>query len=173
MKLFIKILLLTIIDFIVIWFWVKQNDPDPSVSVGIILVVPAVILINLAIAFVLYFIKRDYTKIFVINSFISAVLMYFLFLNGIDRHQERLVESWKFNIKDTVFEIIHWKPENAFSISESTIPGTSGTFLDGKFSTKEDVYYLTTDSTKFYIKNEYFYGFRKATDSIKLIKIER
>jgi membrane protein YdbS with pleckstrin-like domain len=87
MKLFIKILLLTIIDFIVIWFWVKENDPDPSVSIAIILVVPAVIIINLAIALVLYFTKREYSKVFVINALVSAIVMYFLFLNRIDRHQ--------------------------------------------------------------------------------------
>jgi hypothetical protein len=173
MKLFVKILLLTIFDFIAIWFWVKENDPDPSVSIAIIFVVPIVILINLAIAFALYFIKKEYSKIFVINSFISAILMYFLFINGIDRHQKKLAESWRFNIKDTVFVITHWKLENTFSISESTNPGSSTSFLDGKFSTKGNEYYLTTDSTKYHIKNEYFYGFRSATDSIKLTKIER
>jgi hypothetical protein len=67
MKLFIKILLLAIIDFIVIWFWVKENDPDPSVSIAIIVVVPAAILINLIIALVLYFTKRELSKLFVIN----------------------------------------------------------------------------------------------------------
>ena len=173
MKLFIKILLLTIFDFIVIWFWVEENNPDPSVTIGLYLIVPAVFLINLTIALVLYFFKREYAKVFVINSFISAVLMYFLFLNGIDRHQRKRLESWRFDIKDTAFVITHWKLENTFSISESTNPGSSTSFLDGKFSAKGNVYYLTTDSTKYHIKNEYFYGYRNATDSIKLTKIER
>ncbi|MEN2415427.1 hypothetical protein [Flavobacterium mesophilum] len=173
MKLFIKILLLTIIDFIVIWFWVKENDPDQSISIAIILVVPAVIIINLVIAFLLYFIKKEYSKIFVINSIISAVLMYFLFKNGIERHTKKIAESWTFSIKDTVFEITHWKLENTFSISESVNPGSSTSFLDGKFITKGNEYYLTTDSTKYHIKNEYLHGFRSVTDSIKLTKIER
>ncbi|MFB9080255.1 hypothetical protein ACFFLS_11800 [Flavobacterium procerum] len=173
MKLFIKMLLLTIFDFIVIWFWVKENAPDSNVSIAIILVVPAVIIINLVVAFVLYFIIKEYSKIFVINSFISAVLMYFLFTNGIDRHQKKIAESWKFNIKDTVFVITHWKLENTFSISESTNPGSSTSFLDGKFSKKGNGYYLTTDSKKYHMRNEYLHGFRSETDSIKLTKIEK
>lgn len=173
MKLFIKILLLTIIDFIVIWFWVKENDPDPSVSIAIVIVIPAVILINLAIALGLYFIRREFTKIFVINSLVSAIIMYFLFLNGIDRHQNLRYESWKFETKDTVFEITHFKLDNTFSISESTNSGSSTSFLDGKFSRKDDEIYLTTDTTKYIMKNEYLYEFRNSKDSIKLTKIER
>ena len=173
MKLFIKILLLTIIDFIVIWFWVKENDPDPSASIAIILVVPAVIIINLAIALVLHFTKREYSKVFVINALVSAIVMYFLFLNGIDRHQNLRYESWEFNIKDTVFKLTHFKLENTFSISESTNPGSSTSFLDGKISRKKDGIYLTTDTTKYKMKNEYLHGFRNSKDSIKLTKIER
>lgn len=173
MKLFIKIVLLTIIDFIIIWIWVIESDPDASVSLALILVVLTVIIINLIIALILYFIKRDYTKVFVINSFVSAILMYFLFLNGIDRHQRKIVESWKFNIKDTVFVITHWKLESTFSISQSTISGSSTSFLDGKFSTVGNEYYLTNDTAKYQIKSEYLYGFRSAEDSIKLTKIER
>ena len=71
MKLFIKLFLLTIIDFIIIWFWVKEIDPEPSISIAIVIVVPTVILINLTIALILYFTKKEYSKVFVINSFKS------------------------------------------------------------------------------------------------------
>ncbi|MBF6640279.1 hypothetical protein IVB69_02175 [Flavobacterium sp. J49] len=173
MKLITKILFLTIIDFIVIWSWVKEIDPEPSVSIAIFVVVPVVIIINLLIALVLYFTKKEYSKVFVINSLVSAVIMYFLFLNGIDRHQNLRYESWEFNIKDTIFNITHSKLDNTFSISESTNQGSSTGFLDGKFSRKGNEYYLTTDSTKYRIRNDYFFGFRNSTDCIKLTKIER
>ena len=172
MKLFTKLLFLTIIDFIIIWLWVKEIDPEPSVSIALVIVVPVAIIINLGIALVLYFTKREYSKLFVINSIISAVIMYWLFLNGIERHQKLRYESWKFEKKDTVFIITHSKLENTFSISESTNPGSSTGFLDGKFSRKGNEFYLTTDSTKYRMKNEYLYGFRNSTDSVKLTKIE-
>ena len=172
MKLFIKLFLLTIIDFIIIWFWVKSNDPDPSVSIALVIIIPVVIIINLLIALIFYFAKREHSKLFVINSFISAGLMYFLFINGIERHQESRYESWKFVENDTVFVITHFKLENTFSISESKNPGSSTSFLDGKFSRIKDGFYLTTDSTEYRIKKEYLYGFRNSTDSIKLTKVK-
>jgi membrane protein YdbS with pleckstrin-like domain len=172
MKLFTKLFLLTVIDFIIIWFWVKEIDPEPSISIAIVIVVPAVILINLTIALILYFTKKEYSKVFVINSFISAILMYFLFLNGIERHQNLRYESWKFNRKDTVFAIIHSKIDNTFSITESTNQGSSTEFLEGKFRENGNEYYLTNDSTEYKIRNEYLFGFRNSTDSIKLTKIE-
>ena len=173
MKLFIKLFLLTIIDFIIIWFWVKENDPDPSVSIALVIVVPVAIIINLAIALILYFIKREYTKVFVINSLVSAIIMYFLFLNGIERHQNLRYESWKFNRKDTIFAIIHSKLDNTFTLTESTNQGSTTEFLEGKFSKNGNEYYLKTDSTEYKIRNEYLFGFRNSTDSIKLTKIER
>ena len=173
MKLFIKLLLITIIDFIIIWFWVKGNDPDPSVSIALIIVIPVTILINFVIALALYFVNSKYSKVFIINSFISAILMYFLFVSGIERQQNLRYESWNFKIQDTVFKITHFKLENAFSISASTNPGSSTSFIEGKFNRKHNEFYLTTDSTKYKIKNEYLYGFRKSTDSIKLVKIKR
>lgn len=172
MKLFTKLLLLTIIDFILIWFWVKENDPDPSISIALVILVPAVIIINLAIALVLYFIKREYSKVFLVNSLISAIIMYFLFLNGIERHQRLRYESWKFTKKDTIFAIIHSKIYGTFSMTESTNQGSTTEFLEGKFSRKGNEYYLISDSTKYKIKNEYLFGFRNPTDSIKLTKIE-
>lgn len=62
MKLFTKLFLLTIIDFIIIWFWVKEIDPEPSISIAIVIVVPGVIFINLAIALILYFTKKNTQK---------------------------------------------------------------------------------------------------------------
>ncbi|WNM18058.1 hypothetical protein [Flavobacterium capsici] len=173
MKLFTKLFLLTIIDFIIIWFWVKEIDPEPSVSIALVIVVPAVMLINLAIAVILYFTKREYSKVFVINSFISAILMYFLFQNGIERHQNLRYESWTFNRKDTIFAIIHSKLDNTFSMTVSTNQGSTTEFLEGKFRENGNEYYLTSDSTEYKIRNEYLFGFRNSTDSIKLTKIER
>ena len=75
MKLWIQLLILTVLDFVIIWFWVKEQDPDPSVSIGILIVVPLVIIINLIIAAVLFAVKRQYVKAFLINSIISAIIM--------------------------------------------------------------------------------------------------
>src|SRR5689334_4087603 len=106
MKLWAQLLLLTILDFVIIWFWIKQQDPDPSVSIGIFIVVPLTVIVNLIIAAILFAVKRRYSKVFLINSIISAIIMYNLFIAGIDRHQRLRYEGWKFTIKDTAFYIL-------------------------------------------------------------------
>ena len=173
MKIWIRIILLTIIDFAIIWLWVKQMNPDPSVSIGILILVPFVVILNLIIALILYFMKREFVALFIVNSIISGIIMFYLFDKGIDRYQNNRLESWNFKLKDETYTITHWKLENTFSMSESNSPGSSAYFLEGKFIRKGDEYYLTTDSTEFIIKKGYLYKFRNKSDSIKLTKIER
>jgi hypothetical protein len=168
-----RLVLVTIIDFVVIWFWVKSIDPDPSIAIGLIVLVPFVAVVNLVIALILYFRKSDFSSLFFINAVIAAILMYYLFEKGIDRYQNRRIESWTFNIQDTAFTIDHWKIDDTYSMSESTNPGSSTSFQEGKFSKKGNEFYLKTDSTEYRIKDNYLFGFRGSFDSIKLKKIER
>ena len=172
MKLWAQLLLLTIIDFIVIWLWVRQQDPDPSVSIGILLVVPLAIIVNLILAGLFYAIKRQYAKAFLINSLIAAVIMYNLFIAGIDRHQRLRYEGWNFKINDTTFNITHSKLDKTFSMTYSLNSGSSWSFIDGHFISKDDFYLLTTDTTKFTIKHNYIFDFREKGDSIHLTKVD-
>jgi hypothetical protein len=98
--------------------------------------------------------------------------MYWLFLNGIDKHQKLRYESWKFEIKDTIFEITHYKLDGTFYVSESTIPGSSFGGLGGKFSRKGNEIQLIGKSKKYIIRNGYIYGFRSSNDSIKVKKVD-
>lgn len=173
MKFWVKIILLTIIDFAIIWLLVKQMNPDPSISIGILILVPFVVILNLIIALILYFTKKEFVSLFLLNSIIAGILMFYLFGKGIDRYQNERLESWKFKLQNTTYVITHWKLENTFSMSESNNPGSSTGFLNGKFITNGNEHYLTTDTTEFIIKNGYLYKFRSERDSIKLTKIER
>src|ERR1700757_107179 len=119
MKTSLKLLLLVAIDYIIIWFWVKDMDPDPSVSIGILFLVPLAFVVNLFIAGAFYFIKKDFVKLFLINSVAAAIIMYFLFNDGISRHQRETLDSWNFTKADTIFEIIQYKKINEFSITYS------------------------------------------------------
>jgi len=170
MKFWIRLLVLTIVDFVIIWLWVRHSDPDVSVSIGLLLLVPFVIIINLVIAFILYFMKRQYGLLFVANAVPSAILMYYLFTAGIDRYQRLRYEGWSFQIKDTTFRITHSKLDSTFYMDYSTNSGSSTGFLDGKFIHNKNYFVLTTDTTKYTIKNNYLFGFR--SDSIKLSKVD-
>jgi len=173
MKFLTKILLLVIFDFCMIWFWVRTMDPDPSVSIGIILLIPFVIIINLIIAGILFFFKKQYSKFFLINAVISAFIINFLFSAEISRHQRDRLESWEFKYKDRIYKIVHWKSEGTFSMSEQLDPGASTEFLEGKFVKFNKEYQLTTDSTKYVIRKNVLYGFGNGSKGIALKKSDR
>ena len=172
MKFWIRLLLLTLFDFTIIWFWVRQQDPDPSISIGIIILVPLMVVINLIIAGVLFATKRQYAKLFVANSFISGALMYILFTQGISRHQRQRYESWTFPLHDTTFRIDYYKPDRTFSISYSTNPGSSSSYIYGHVQVAGGQYILSADTLRLKIKSDYLYGFRHDRDSIKLEQLD-
>ena len=175
MKTFYKVLALIIIDIGLIWFWVYQIDPDPCISIGVFLLVPFVFVLNLIIGGILFLAKKkDYSKLFFINSIIASIIMLYLFEKGIDRHQNNRLESWEFTKADSIFRLTRWKKTNEFSMSYSLSPGSSWGFLDGKCIEKSGDWYLTSDSLKRKIINdEKLIGFRNPTDTIRMNKLER
>lgn len=175
MKTFYKILALVLIDFGLIWLWVYQMDPDPSVSIGIILLVPFVFALNLIIGGVLFYLKKkEYSKLFFINSIIASIMMFYLFGEGIDRHQNNRLESWEFQKTDSTFRLTRWKKTNKFSMSYSLRPGSSWGFLDGKCIKKNGEWHLTSDSLKMKIIDDIkLVGYRKLTDTIRMNKLDR
>lgn len=174
MKILYKILGLTIIDFGLIWLWVYQMDPSPSGSIGIILLVPFVFVLNLTIAGLLFFAKKkEYSKVFLVNAVIASIIMIYLFGKGIDRYQNKTLEEWTFQRADTTFSLIRWKASNEFSIHYSLNRGYSCGFLNGSCESENGKWILRTNSTTMQIDKDNLIGFRNLTDTIKLTKQER
>ncbi|WP_157491433.1 hypothetical protein [Flammeovirga sp. SJP92] len=175
MKTLYKILLLTIIDFGLIWLWVYLMDPDPSISITIILLVPLVLVINLIIGgLLLYFKKKDYSKLFFINSILASIIMNYLFGKGIDRHLNTRFESWEFQKADSTFRLNRKKKTDEFSMSYSLSPSSSTVFLYGKCTEKNGEWHLSADSLNMKIINDTeLIGFRNQTDTIKMNKLVR
>lgn len=165
------VVFLTLIDFVLMKIWVSDMHPDPSVSIGLVLLIPFVIGINLVIALILRFFKREFVMFFIINAIISTFLIDYVFNEGIRAYQRNRLESWKFDIAEKQYRIMHWKSEGTFSMSESENSGSSIEFLEGKFIATGNAYDLVTDSTKYVIRDEFLYGFKGANTRIKLKKM--
>lgn len=143
-------------------------DTDLSISIEIILLVPLVFISNLIIAGVLFFAKKkEYSRVFLVNSFTALIIMFYLFEKGIDRYQNKRLESWTFQKTDTTFSLIRWKETNEFSMTYSLNPGSSWDFLDGQCENKNGKWLLRTDSTTMQIDNDNSIGFRYLIDTIK------
>jgi hypothetical protein len=172
LKYLTRLLLLTILDYLLIRFWILRIDPDPSVSIGILLLVPAVFLLNIFIAIVFTFIKKQYAGLFYINTIIASILFYYIFINGINRHQHAHYETWQFNLHDTAFNITLSKRDTTFSISCSTNTSSSIEFMNRHYLANAREYILVADSKTITIKEGLLYGFDNK-DSIILTKKER
>ena|SRR5690606_1223970 len=84
-KVLIKILFLTIIDFLLIQIWILNMNIDPSAAMGIIILIPLVIILNLIIAGIFYFLKRkEISYLFLVNTIISSIILYILFSHNIN-----------------------------------------------------------------------------------------
>jgi len=165
MKLFLQILGLAIIDYIIIWFWIKMISPDSSSYIALIYLIPLVIAINLVIATVLYFAKSTHVNLFLINSLISAVLMYFIFVNRVDLNHKKWKENslmeWTFKVDETTYEIRYLKNEKSFNISERTDIHSLVSIIDGRVESSDhgEILCLISDSTRYQIKSGYLFGF--------------
>ncbi|MDN3691334.1 hypothetical protein QWZ06_03185 [Chryseobacterium tructae] len=174
MKTLYKILGLAVIDFALIWIWVYQMDPDPSVSIGIIFLVPFVFILNLIVAGILFFAKKkEYSKVFLVNSVVSSIIMFYLFGRGIDRYQNKRLEEWVFKKADTTFSLIRWKETNKFNMTYSLNPGSSWGLLDGICVNENGKWILKTDSITMKIDKDNLIGLRNLLDTIKMKKEER
>jgi hypothetical protein len=147
-------------------------DPDPSISIGLIILIPLVLAFNLLLAGFFYLLKNEELKrLFLVNSILASIIMYYMFINGISRHLQKELECWKFKKADTTFSLIRWKKTNNFDFEYSTQAGSSTVFLSGVYSSENAAYILTTDSTKYLIKGDCLIGFRESKDTIKVKKI--
>ena len=173
MKKLYSILLLTVIDFCLIWFYIYQLDLDPSAGMIIVFLVPFVLVLNLLISgFFLYRKRSNYAKLFFINSILASVIMFFLFSARMDKDAYEMAEDWEFKKNDTTFTITRWKKTNEFSVTYSLRPGSSAGYMNGSCEQKDDGWILVSDSLEMRIINEMLVGFRNATDTLKINKIE-
>ncbi|MBP7477811.1 MAG: hypothetical protein KA797_04750 [Chitinophagales bacterium] len=81
-----QLAILAICDYGILWLLVKQMNPEPSTEIGIIVFVPFIFLLNLFIALVLFFKKREYALLFAINSLVAAILAAYLYEKSIENY---------------------------------------------------------------------------------------
>ena len=176
MKTSVKITIATIlliIDFIVLSIYTQTLKLDPSVAIGIIIIVPVVFIVNILFAVLfLIFKKPSLTGLFVLNAFLAAAISVYVFEKEMKKQADIFSESWRFQKSDTIFYLTRWKKRNEFSMTYSLSPGSSSGFLDGKYYKEKKSWILVSDSTKMKIENNILIGFRKPTDTIRMLKDE-
>ncbi len=165
--------ILLIIDIIIISSAILYYQPDNSISITLLFIIPKIFLANLIIASILYFTKKCYTIFFIINAFLSPCLLYFLFVQYIEISYRNNIDSWEFFIDNTKYTISYPcinKEGNYYTIEYNPEPSISIGERKGIAIIRNDTIFFTeTDSTMYFIYNSYLYKY-KEIDKIKVRK---
>ncbi len=174
MKLSTKIhvlIFLIIVDYLLISFYLRNQNLESSIAIAIIVLVPIAFLINILIALIFFFIKKtSLISIFVINAIASSIITYYSFGNEMRRQSSLELECWSFKRNDTLFELNRYKKRNEFDMIYSLLPGSSWNFLNGKYIKQQNGIILISDSIKMRIEGNKLIGFGKSKDTIGMLK---
>ncbi|SDY16220.1 hypothetical protein SAMN05444411_1451 [Lutibacter oricola] len=159
-----------LIEIFALRYWIYEIEkPDPSISIGIILIVPILFGINLILGLVLYFLKKPFTKLFLLNSIISPLIFYIFWSLWFSDYHERNNENFKFSINDIVYELSIEKNDEYFYLCDEK---NSGRVYVGKYEKKGDSLILKDSEAEMYIVDNKLLEFPEKRTEIKLIRTE-
>ena len=169
-----SIILLTfiIIDIIAIGGWILYFEPSDDMTIALIFIIPALFLANLVLAGIIYFVKKYYTPFFVLNAFISSVLIFYFWGWYIKVETIRNWEEWDFHIGDMQYYILFAKNYEEHLYGVYYRPDSHSSWGDdrGTFEIKNDtVFFNSVDSASYYIYRDTLYNFKE----IEKIKVKK
>lgn len=166
MKMYLNLLILLILDFTILWFLIKWLNPDSSTSIALIYLIPIVVILNLIIAVILYCAKatKGIINLFVINSIISALLTFILFVVVVntnqDKRQKSTLEEWTFRIDSEVYEIKYFKNDKMFEINRRIDQYLTVGIMEGTADSINGELKFRSDTLIITIKDGHVYGFK-------------
>jgi len=165
---------LLIFEVILLGFWTYQMEPDPSVSIGIIIIVPLLFVLNIIIGILFYLFKSKLSNLFFINSIVCPLIFFGIWNLWFMNYHERISERFYFVIGEKKYEISLSKKSNYFSISDMTNQpnGSSTGLYFGKYERKADSIKLIDGESKMFIVEKKLIGFPEKPTKIMLTESE-
>lgn len=166
--------ILIIADFVLLGLWALWLDPAPSLGIGIIVIIPAVIVVCLILAIVIPLVVKRFIWPLWVNIAIAPIIMLHLYSWATDRNTARYADTWEFHTQDTLFMIDvprHGEYEGTYDMTFSTTPWMSEGHPDYRGTVErrgDTIFFTSVCDHKFYIHNRYIHGFRN--DSLKVRK---
>lgn len=139
-----------ILEIIFLGLWIYQLKPDPSISIGIVLILPVLFGINLILGIIFHLLKKSFSKIIFANSIVCPLIFYAFWHLWFMNWAERNHEDYYFGIENRKFEVRLSKTSNYFSISDKTNQknGTTSELYFGKYEKIGDSIKLTDGRNK-------------------------
>lgn len=158
-----------ILEIVLLGVWIYMMKPDPSVSIGITLIVPILFGINLIIGLLLYFQKKPLSKLFFANAVICPLIFYLLWNLWFMNYHERNNAEYKFTINDVVYELSIGKNTEYFYLCDEN---NDGRVYVGKYERKGDSILLKDSEYEMYIISNKLFEFPEKRTGIDLNKTE-
>lgn len=170
----IQVIVITLLDTIVFSVWIYEMRPEPSQSIGLIVVLPFLIILNLIISLGLKLFKKKYSKLFLFNAILAPVLFFNLFSFFTDYFFNIDNTRFSFNDKYNYYEIQIYNETNTFYLYRVTYDDykTREEIIKGKSKRKNQRIYLFNDTIKMEIKNDVLIGFDKKNKYIPLKELK-
>ena len=170
-KNFKTIFIILIIDIIIIGSWILYIRPESSGSLVLIYAIPFLFLVNLVIAVIIFFIKKYYTPFFILNAFLSSIMLFCFFVLYTKIDIKKDYTSWNFRIDNINYEISYSSFHDANNYWAGIVHG-DGFYQGydmGKVKKQNDtIYFFSKDSSeRYYIYKDYLYNF-KGIDKIRI-----
>ena len=153
-----KLILIILIDIavIVLWgYWANSIHIEPMEAIGVILIVPAIIIISGIVGLFLQLKKNIWGQPILINMFIAFAIFIGVFKYESWKLQHDSYLTYYFSNNDKIFNVTlnlnKAKLENGltYNIYERLGEyGNAGTDLDGSYTANNDTIYLTSDKGK-------------------------
>ena len=163
-----------ILEIVFIGLWIYELKPDPSISIGIVLILPVLFGINLILGFIFHLLKKPLSKIFFVNSIVCPLIFYAFWNLWFMNWTERNYEEYSFGIDNRKLEVSLSKTSDYFSISDNTNQknGTTTGLYFGKYERIGDSIKLTDGKYKMFIFENKLIRFPERLNEIKLKKSE-
>lgn len=161
-----------LVDIIVIFFGLLYIKPDDSVSLGFVLIlIPGIFLTNLILGIIIFFLKRYLAIYFVLNAFVSSVILFIFWWLYIRIDHITHTESWNFWLENYSYNIFYTNSENDYDVEIKRNESSSYRIDCGIYKECNDtIYFYSNAGSTYYIYKDYLYNFN-GIDKLKLKKI--
>ncbi len=171
----IILLCVFLVDTIISSFWVSYINPDASVSIYLIYLVPLLVIINLVLAGIFFlFRSKNISLVFIINTIVAPLIFVAFFDRAADKSYSDHVRLYRFSVSDKNYELMllvengNLVENGDFHLSRKINENTYDGVLWGKYKTVLDTILLINDSVHIRIFNKTLCGFPMAADKIKI-----
>lgn len=161
-----------IIDIIVISLLLVQSNPDESVSIVAIYIIPLIFILNVVVAGIFLFINRRISIFVLINSIVAPVIFFILFAGWFKYKHWEQYKDYHYTCNNEKYELSIHKKTNEFDVCQLISNGSIGVCYGYYKKINDTIYFNDTISSHnihhFYMTKDSLFEFPNKKYRIKL-----